>query len=123
MRHEAQQQQEIRSAFDGARVRVRAFTGLYADEDLANEILSICDEVVVRVGPSPCIDRLRQVVEARCQGLADVTNRFSSRDPTVIAAARMQVIVALDQMQDAALERVTVSPSLGPHSFLRQRSR
>ncbi len=123
MKHENQQRQEIRNSFDNARVRVRAFMGLYADEDLANEVLSICDDVLARVGLSPRLTELRQVVEVRCKRLADVTNRFSSRDPAVIADARMQVIVAIDQIQDAALERLTVSPSLGPHSLLRQRSR
>ncbi len=120
MKHDTRQRQEIGSAFNDARIRVRAFTGLYADEDLADEVLSICDEVLARVGTSPRLDQLRRVVEARCQGLTDVTNRFASRDPVVIAAARMQVIVAIDQIQDAALERVLVISSHGAHSLLRR---
>jgi hypothetical protein len=123
MTSDTQQRQEIRSAFDDARAKVGAFTGLYADEDLANDMLSICDEVLARVGTSPRLDQLRQVVETCCQRLANVTNRYSSRDPTVIAAARVQVIVALDQIQDAALDRLIGSSHSSSHGMLRQRSR
>ena len=81
-----------------------AFTGLYSDEDLAQEVLAACDEVMVVAGSSARLHELRRVVEARCRRLTEVTNRFSARDPVVIAAARVQVIVAIDQIQDAALE-------------------
>ena len=123
MTSDTQQRQEIRSAFDDARAKVGAFTGLYADEDLANDILWICDEILARVGTSPRLDQLRQAVEACCQRLADVTNRYCRRDPTVIAAARMQVIVELDQIQDAALERLIGSTPSSSYGMLRQRSR
>jgi hypothetical protein len=104
-------QNQVRSLFDAVRDRVRVFTGLYSDEDLANEVLSVCDEVLVLAGTSPQLSELRQVVEARCHTLAEVTNRFSARDPAVIAAARMQLVVALDQIQDAALEHLQASAS------------
>jgi hypothetical protein len=122
MKHDTHLRQEIRNSFDDARIRVRAFTGLYTDEDLAEEVLSICDDVLVRIGTSPRLDELRQEVGVRCQRLADVTNRFSSRDPAVIAAARMQVIASIDQMQDAALERMVATSSQAPHAVLRRRS-
>ena len=122
MKHATHPSQEIRKSSDDARIRVRAFTGLYTDEDLANDVLSICDDVLVHIGTSPRLDELRQEVEVRCQRLADVTNRFSSRDPAVIAAARMQVIAAIDQIQDAALERVMASSSQGLPAVLRRRS-
>ncbi len=89
---------------EAARAYVSAFTGLYSDEDLAQEVLAACDEVVVVAGSSARLHELRRVVEARCRRLTEVTNRFSARDPVVIAAARVQVIVAIDQIQDAALE-------------------
>ncbi len=123
MKHDTHLRQEIRKSFDDARIRVRTFTGLYTDEDLANDVLSICDDVLVHIGTSPRLDELRQEVEVRCQRLADVTNRFSSRDPAVIAAARMQVIVALDQIQDAALERLMGFFPSSSLSLLKQRSR
>ncbi len=122
MKHDTHLRQEIRKSFGDARIRVSAFTGLYADEDLANEVLSICDDVLVRIGTSPRLDELRQAVGVRCQRLADVTNRFSGRDPAVIAAARTQVIASIDQMQDAALERVMATSSQGSHAVLRRRS-
>ncbi len=98
---------------------MRALTGLYADENLANEILSICDVVLVGVGTSPDLDQLRQDVGTCCERLADATNRYSCRDPTVIAAARVQVIVALEKIQDAALERLIGSPPSSSHGALR----
>ncbi len=116
------QRQEIRSLLGTARGRVRAFTRLYADEDLANEVLSACDEALVLAGTSPRLDELRQVVESRCQQLAEVTNRFSARDPVVIAAARMQVVIAIDQMQDAALEHLEAATSQRPQGLLKRRS-
>ena len=98
------------------------FTGLYSDEDLANEVLSDCDEALVLIGTSPRLAELRQVVEARCQQLTEVTNRFSARDPAVIAAARMQLVIALDQLQDAALEHLMAATSQRPHGLLKRRS-
>ncbi len=113
---------QIRSLLDAARGRVRAFTGLYSDEDLANEVLSACDEALVLAGTSPRLDELRQVVEARCQQLAEVTNRFSARDPVVIAAARTQVVIAIDQMQDAALGPLKAATTQRPQGLLKRRS-
>ena len=122
MIHVNQPRERIRKLLDTIRGRVQVFTGLYSDEDLANEVLSVCDEVLVLAGTSPQLSELRQVVEARCHTLAEVTNRFSARDPAVIAAARMQVVVALDQIQDAALEHFNASTSQGPTGLLRRRS-
>jgi hypothetical protein len=51
-----------------------------------------------------------------------VTNRFSARDPVVTAAARVQIIVAIDQIQDAALERLEAAVPQNMHSLLRRRS-
>ncbi len=113
---------QIRSLFDAARGRVRVFTGLYSDEDLANEVLSACDEALVLAGTSPRLDELREVVESRCHQLAEVTNRFSARDPVAIAAARMQVVIAIDQMQDAALEHLEAATSQRPQGLLKRRS-
>jgi hypothetical protein len=113
---------QIRSLCDAARGRVRVFTGLYSDEDIADEVLSTCDEVQVLAGTSPRLVELRQVLEARCQTLAEVTNRFSARDLAVIAAARMQVVVAIDQLQDAALEHLKAETSPGQSGLLRRRS-
>ena len=113
---------QIRSLCDAARARVRVFTGLYSDENIADEVLSICDEVQVLAGTSPRLTALRQVVEARCQTLAEVTDRFSARDPAVIAAARMQVVVAIDQLQGAAIELLEVEASQKLLGLLRRRS-
>ncbi len=121
MKPENQQPQAIRSLCDAARVRVSAFTGLYGDEDLTNEVLSICDDVLVRVGSSPRLDELRTSVAARCRHLADVTNRFSRRDTDDIAKARLQMMVALDQLQDAALERLKAAAPQQQHAVLRRR--
>jgi hypothetical protein len=38
-----QPRQEIRSRLEAARAYVSAFTGLYSDEDLAQEVLAACD--------------------------------------------------------------------------------
>ena len=46
---------QIRSLFDAARGRVCVFTRLYADEDLANEVLSAFDEALVLAGTSPLL--------------------------------------------------------------------
>ncbi len=117
-----QPRQEIRSCLEAARVYVSAFTGLYSDEDLAQEVLAACDEVMIIAGSSARLHELRRVVEARCTTLTEVTNRFSARDPVVIAAARVQVIVAIDQIQDAALERLEAAVPQNMHSLLRRRS-
>ncbi len=106
---------------EAARAYVSAFTGLYSDEDLAQEVLAACDEVVL-AGSSARLHELRRVVEARCRRLTEVTNRFSARDPVVIAAARVQVIVAIDQIQDAALERLEAAVPQNTHLLLRRRS-
>ena len=122
MIHVNQPRERIRKLLDTIRGRVQVFTGLYSDEDLANEVLFAFDEALVLAGTSPQLSELRQVDEARCHTLAEVTNRFSARDPAVIAAARMQVVVALDQLQDAALEHLQASASQLHTGFLKRRS-
>ncbi len=117
-----QPRQEIRSRLEAARAYVSAFTGLYSDEDLAQEVLAACDEVMIIAGSSARLHELRRVVEARCRRLTEVTNRFSARDPVVMAAARVQIIVAIDQIQDAALERLEAAVPQNMHSLLRRRS-
>ncbi len=122
MVHERQPHQEIRNRLRAARACAQAFTGLYGDEDLADEVLSACDEVLVLAGTSAHLQELRQGLEACCQHLADATNRFSARDPAVIAAARTQLIRAIDQFEEAALAHVKGALPLASRSLLRQRS-
>jgi len=114
--------QEIRAPLEAARARVRAFTGLYPDEDLRHDVLAACDAVLALVEPAPDLEALRVAVEDRCRRLAEVTDRFSARDPAVIAAARAQTLAAVDRVQDAVLAVRKKAAAQAPRSLLKRRS-
>ncbi len=122
MTDENRLRQEIRQPLEAARVRVGAFTGLYSDEDLAQDVLRTCDQVLALVEPSPRLEELRGLVEARCKRLAEVTSRFSARDPAVIAAARVQALAAINQLQDAVFDFGKRATPQEPLGLLRRRS-
>ena len=115
--------EEIRRPLDGARSRIRRYTGLHPDEDLVREVLHMCNAVMARADADPRLREISETVMARCQRLAQVTNRFAERDLASIAKARAQAVAAVDMLQDVVFEwrkaRMTV-PSSG--RLLRRKS-
>jgi len=114
--------QEIRFVFDDARGRILRYCGLYPHENLSAEVLRVCDEAAASVVPDLRLEDARHEVADRCRHLSEAADRFSDRDPLVIAAMRAQAIAAVDRMQDAvfALRRThTPVPCLG--TLLRRR--
>ncbi len=97
--------EEIRRPLDGARSRIRRYTGLYPDEDLAREVLHMCNAVMALADADPRLREISETVMARCQRLAQVTNRFAERDLASITKARAQAVAAVDMLQDAVLDR------------------
>jgi hypothetical protein len=115
--------QEIRQSFDDIRRRIRSYTGLYSTEDLIRDVTHACDEMTMAIAHSHRLEEARSAVEDRCRRLAQVTDRFTTRDPVVIAASRAQAIAAVDALQDAIFQARKASvpvPRLGP--LLRRRS-
>jgi hypothetical protein len=116
--------ERIRLTLDGARSRIRRYTGLYPDEDLSREVLHICDAVAAGADTSLRLREARGVVEMRCRRLAQVTNRFAERELASIARARAQAVAAVDMLQDAVLDhRRRKDPVQGNGIVLRRRSR
>lgn len=115
--------QEIRRSLSGIRNLVRSYTGLYPGEDLACDVLKACDEMARPSHLSPRLLEARRIVQARCSKLARDADRFSVRDPAVIASSRAQAFAAIDVLQDALFELRRAeqgAPRLG--SLLRRRS-
>jgi hypothetical protein len=115
--------QEIRYSLSRARGMIHSYSGLYSSEDLARDVLKICDEVVWACPPTPRMKEARRIVQERCVKLARDADRFSRRDPAVIAASRAQAFASIDLLQDALLEMRKAqlgSPRIG--ALLRRRS-
>ncbi|RDI57923.1 hypothetical protein [Microvirga subterranea] len=115
---------EIRLPLDIARTRIRRHTGLYPDEDLTRDVLSVCDEVLTFVAMTPTLRDAREAVEACCIRLSQVSDRFSERNLAAISKARAQAVAAIDRLQDVLLERRRFECRPRVESVvLRQRSR
>ncbi|PVE21331.1 hypothetical protein DC522_27210 [Microvirga sp. KLBC 81] len=115
--------QEIRHSLSGARSMIRSYSGLYSGEDLARDVLKICDDMVRSSQPTPRLKEARSIVQQCCVKLARDADRFSARDPAVIAASRAQAAASIDVMQDALFEmrRAEIgAPRIG--ALLRRRS-
>jgi hypothetical protein len=115
--------QEIRHSLNDVRGRIRSYSGLYPDESLIREVLRACDAMTAEVEADPRVEEARRNVAERCQRLAAVADRFSNRDPVVIAASRAQAIAAIDMLQDAVFE-LRRARSLAPQlrGILRRKS-
>ncbi|MCB5175399.1 hypothetical protein [Microvirga lenta] len=109
---------------DDARARVRRYTGLYPDENLTEDVLSVCDAVIAWDDLNPRLEEARAAIEARCLRLAQVADRFAERNLATIAKARAQAIAAIDILQDAVvdLRRSIRHPVYSPGPVLRRRS-
>lgn len=103
MNDDAALRSRVKVLLDEARRRIEAHTGLYRDEDLARDVLRICDEVAAWSEPGPRIEEVRRHVEHRCNLVAMVADRFGHRDPALIGTARAQAVAAIDVFQDAVL--------------------
>lgn len=115
--------QEIRHALSGVRSMIRSYSGLYSGEDLARDVLKICDDMARSSRPTRRLKEARCVVQEHCMKLARDADRFSVRDPAVIAASRAQAIASIDVMQDALFEMrkaEITAPRIG--ALLRRRS-
>ncbi|WP_445502881.1 hypothetical protein [Microvirga sp. G4-2] len=115
--------QEIRRSLRGVRSMICSYSGLYSGEDLARDVLKICDDMARSSQPTPRLKEARCVVRERCMKLARDADRFSARDPAVIAASRAQAVASIDVIQDALFEMrkaETAVPRIG--ALLRRRS-
>jgi hypothetical protein len=115
--------QEIRQSLSGVRSMIRSYSGLYSGEDLARDVLKICDDMARSSQPTPRLRKARCVVQECCMKLARDADRFSARDPAVIAASRAQAVASIDAMQDALFEMrkaEIAAPRIG--ALLRRRS-
>lgn len=115
--------QEIRHSLNRARSLIRSYSGLYSREDLAQDVLTVCDEIVQTSHPTPRLKEVRWLVHERCAKLVRDADRFSMRDPTTIAVSRAQACASIDMLQDALLEMrraETNAPRIG--ALLRRRS-
>lgn len=114
---------EIRHSLSGARSMIRSYSGLYSGEDLARDVLRICDEAARFSEPTPRLRTARDMVLERCMRLARAADRFSARDPAAIAASRAQAFASIDGLQDALFEMRKAeigAPRIG--ALLRRRS-
>jgi len=115
--------QEIRHSLSGVRSMIRSYSGLYSGEDLARDVLRVCDEMAQSSKPTPRLKAARNAVLERCVKLARAADRFSVRDPAAIAASRAQAVASIDFMQDALFEMRKAEmgiPRIG--ALLRRRS-
>jgi hypothetical protein len=122
MSHDDAARQGIRHLFESARAKIRIHTGLYSDEDLAGDVLLVCDEAMALVEPNPRLDEARSLVEERCWRLMQVADRFAEYDLSVIATARAQAMAAVDVLQDAVFEQRKASAA-APHLGYRLKRR
>jgi len=115
--------QELKSLLDGARAKIRSHTGLYPDEDLARDVLRLCDAATLRVKPHPRLREARRIVEDRCNRLAQATDRFAVRDIAAIGMSKAQAVAAIDVLQDVVLGLCkTDDPGRGLGPLLKRRS-
>ncbi|KLK91813.1 hypothetical protein AA309_18275 [Microvirga vignae] len=115
--------QEIRHSLSGVRGMIRSYSGLYSSEDLARDVLKICDDMAQSSQSTPRLKEARSLVQERCVKLVRDADRFSARDPAVIAASRAQAVASIDVMQDALFEMrkaEIAAPRIG--ALLRRRS-
>lgn len=115
--------QEIRTSLSMVRALIKDYSGLYSAEDLTRDVLRVCDDVAVPVKAERRLEEARRIVAERCNRLAYTANRFSSRDPALIASSRAQAVAAIDALQDAIFElRRSCRPEPSPGPVLRRRS-
>jgi len=115
--------QEIRNSLSRARSLIRSYSGLYSSEDLARDVLTVCDELARTLHPTPRLKEARRVIQERCAKLVRDADRFSMRDPLTIAASRAQAFASIDILQDVLFEMYKAeagAPRIGP--LLRRRS-
>lgn len=96
--------EEIRYSLRDVRRLIGRYSGLYSTEDLARDVLRACDSLSVHASSDPRVEEARRIVEERCRKLAHAADRFSSRDPALIAASRAQAFASIDRLQDAIFE-------------------
>lgn len=96
--------QEIRYSIGYIRSMIDNYSGLYSGGSLTHDVLRFCDEMASPGAPHPRLQEARRIVEDRCRRLAQATDRFAQRDPTLIAASRAQAMAAIDVLQDAVFE-------------------
>ncbi|HZH12311.1 MAG TPA: hypothetical protein VEZ24_18320 [Microvirga sp.] len=114
--------QEIGHSLNKVRGLIRSYSGLYCDEDLARDVLKLCDEAMRSPQPSTRVREVRRLVHECCVKLVRDADRFSIRDPALIARSRARAIAAVDMLQDALLEQAKADVVPRSGSFLRRRS-
>ncbi len=115
--------EEIRYSLGFVRSLINNYSGLYSGENLADDVLRFCDEMVSPEGPSARLKEVRRVVEERCARLAQAADRFADRDPALIAESRAKADAAIDMLQDAVFEwRKARAPVASSGRLLRRKS-
>lgn len=115
--------QDLRHSLGAVRKLIHSYSGLYPDEDLARDVLSLCDEIAKPSQATMRLNEARRIVHERCTRLAHAADRFSSRDPVKIAAFRAQAAASIDMLQDVLLDarrRQQGPPRIG--ALLRRKS-
>ncbi len=123
MSNDAMLREEIRHSLRDVRSLVRRYSGLYPNENLTRDLLQAFDQLTLSVLSDPRVEEAKRIVEERCNRLAHAADRFSARDPALIAASRAQAVASIDRLQDAIFElrRASIAaPRIG--SLLRRRS-
>jgi hypothetical protein len=116
--------QEVKSALDGARTRIRSYTGLYTGENLTGDVLAICNTVAASVAPNARLREAIAAVDGRCGQLAAAADRFAERDLAAIAASRALAVAAIDMFQDVIVDlRKSALQTRGAGSLLKRRAR
>ncbi len=115
--------EEIRYSLGFVRSLINNYSGLYAGENLAGDVLRFCDEMVRPEGPNARLKEARRLVEERCTRLAQAADRFADRDPALIAESRAKADAAIDMLQDAVFEwRKARAPVASSGRLLRRKS-
>ena len=114
--------EEVRFFLSFVRGLIHSYSGLYAGENLTRDVLRLCDEMTTGE-PDARVREARCIVEDRCTRLAQAADRFTERDPALIAAARSQAVAAIDLLQDAVVRwRKSRAPVPQFGKLLRQKS-
>ncbi|WP_243373485.1 hypothetical protein [Microvirga solisilvae] len=115
--------EEIRHSLRHLRLMIHSYSGLYAGEDLARDVLRTCDEIARPTQPSPRFKEARRLVQERCAKLAHDADRYSMRDPAMIAISRAKAVASVDMLQDALFElRKAERGAPRPGSYLKRPS-
>jgi hypothetical protein len=98
----------ITATLNKAGVRVRQYTGLYANENLVSEVLTACGEVLQSIETKEDFRKSRRAVQHVCRELVRVAaDRRTQEGGSVIARCREDILEAIGAFQADVFERGT----------------